>query len=112
MELNDYEKSFNLIVQSIEMKKKLIKNFPNLNPYGGIAYHYTHLIKLYLEWDMIDYALKSSDSCRLYLNKYLEHITSKNDKDIKGNINKQYKRYNGIFNQKRLGTDKYQKRRF
>ena len=78
MELNDYEKSFNLIVQSIEIKKKLIKNFPNLNPYGGIAYHYTHLIKLYLEWDMIDYALKSSDSCRLYLDKYLEQITSKN----------------------------------
>ena len=111
MELNDYEKSFNLIVQSIEMKKKLIKNFPNLNPYGGIAYHYTHLIKLYLEWDMIDYALKSSDSCRLYLDKYLEQITSKNDKDIKGNINKQYKRYNGIFNQ-RLGTINIKKEDF
>lgn len=111
MELNDYDKSFNLIIQSIEMKKKLIKNFPNLNPYGGIAYHYTHLIKLYLEWDMIDYALKSSDSCRLYLDKYLEQITSKNDKDIKGNINKQYKRYNGIFNQ-RLGTINIKKEDF
>ena len=36
---------------------------------------------------------------------------AKNDKDIKGNINKQYKRYNGIFNQ-RLGTINIKKEDF
>ena len=103
MELNDYEKSFNLIIQSLETKKKLIKKFPDLNPYGGIAYHYTHLIKLYLEWDMNDYALRSSDSCRLYLDKYLESNSLNNGGVIDKKIEKQYKRYNGILNQS-LGT--------
>ena len=94
IELEEYEKSFNLIIQSLELRKKRIKDSLNkyIEPnYGNISYNYLKLIDLYIKWDMLDYAMNSADSCYHYLEKY------KIQRSINHKVRKiSYMRYNGL----------------
>ncbi len=100
IELGEYEKSFNLMVQSLELRKKRIKNDLNkyIEPhYGNITYHYLKLIDLYIKWDMLDYAKNSADSSFYYLEKYKIQEKKYNNK----NRDLYYNRYSGLLYQSR-----------
>ncbi len=106
-DLKEYEKSYKLMIQALEIRKKPFKGSADKSlgyssefisdekqfHYGNISFCYLNLMDLYTKWDMLGHALSYGDTCSKYLEKFSEQSFQ--------TTGLHYKKYKGLLFQKR-----------
>ena len=106
-DLKEYEKSYKLMIQALEIRKKPFKGSLDKSSgysskfisdekkfhYGNISYTYLNLMDLYTKWDMLDHALSYGDTCSKYLEKFFDQGFQ--------TTGMHYKKYKGLLYQKK-----------